>query len=735
MDREEMISRFAGFLRGYVDDNGNEVYINRLKDLLTLTPRRSLAIDWAHLNSFDPELAEELLENPEESIASAEDAIQIVLREPPLLVEREFKVHARFYNLPHTLLVKELGSEHINRLIQVEGIITRVSEVKPFVERAVFVCKDCGNEMARLQKPYENLVKPAKCDACGSKNIELDVEKSRFINFQSFRLQDRPESLKGGQMPRFVDAILLDDLVDTALPGDRVLLTGILRVILEGKEKRPIFKKVLEVNHIEQLSKEIEELEISPEDEQKIRELAKRKDIVDAIVDSIAPAIWGHKTVKKGIALALFGGVQRTLPDGTKLRGESHVLLVGDPGVAKSQILRYVANLAPRAIYTSGKSSSAAGLTAAAVRDEFTGSWVLEAGVLVLADGGFALIDEFDKMSDRDRSAIHEALEQQSYHHDFELLLADGKKVKIGELVDELIEENRDKVIIGRDTEILPVDHIELLAYDLERKDIVKVKADRVSRHKAPEKFIRIKFSNGREVTVTPEHPVMVWGDGKITEKPAEEIFPGDIALGVREYPIEVKAELRSAYKDRKDAENHHDYLYSRGIVGRITKTGTNFVVRETEREIPKELSKPLMRACKALKLRLTPTERMRFNQPLVKERYVAGILEKVEGRIVELERLAREDPTEALKVIPKSKIYTSSGITYNRFKKMLGEGNEAAIRVVRELISEMTESARKHLEEFYSWWNANVNFLRVKKVEIIPNDRWEWVYDVTVEP
>ena len=335
MDREDIIERFASFLRNYADDRGNEVYINKLKDLLTVIPKRSLTIDWTHLNSYDPELAEELLNNPEEAIEAAEDAIQIVLREPPIEKKEEFKVHARFYNLPKTLLVKELGSEHINRFIQVDGIVTRVSEVKPFVQKAVFVCKDCGNEMIRLQKPYENLIKPARCDACGSRNIDLDVEKSRFINFQSFRLQDRPESLKGGQMPRFVDAILLDDMVDSALPGDRVMITGILRVILEQKDKKPIFKKVLEVNHIEQLSKEIEELDISPEDEQKIRELARRKDVIETIVDSIAPAIWGMKDVKMGIALALFGGVQRILPDGTKLRGESHVLLVGDPGVAK----------------------------------------------------------------------------------------------------------------------------------------------------------------------------------------------------------------------------------------------------------------------------------------------------------------------------------------------------------------------------------------------------------------
>ncbi len=530
MDKEEMTNRFISFLREYSDDRGNKVYLNKISDILTVIPKRSVSINWEHLNGFDPELAQELLENPEETLLAAEDALQIILQEE-FFKKEPLRIHARFYNLPKTLLVKELGSEHINKLIQVEGIITRMSEVKPYVAKAVFVCKDCGNEMIRLQKPFASLVKPSKCDQCGSKNIELDVDKSNFINLQTFRLQDRPESLKGGQMPRFVDAILLDDLVDTALPGDRVVITGILRVILEQREKRPIFKKILEVNHIEQISKEIEELEITPEDEQKIRELAKRKDIVDAIVDSIAPAIYGYREVKKGIALALFGGVTRQLPDGTKLRGESHVLLVGDPGVAKSQILRYVANLAPRAIYTSGKSSSAAGLC------------VAPDSVIMTENGGF----EIGTLTENWLSKIGSI----EYEKGIEYAPFLGETLSI--------EKNR-------------------ISQNLLRK---------VWKLKAPKNLIKIRTITGKEILLTPETKLMTLENKTIAWKKAKDISSNDYVATVKK--LEVKEKPLLTLELLEDLDDLVLYGIKDKVKELIEKACENLGI--TKRELARELN------------------------------------------------------------------------------------------------------------------------------------------------
>ncbi|BAA29695.1 ATP-binding protein [Pyrococcus horikoshii] len=463
MEREEIIERFLKFFREYAEEGEEPLYMGKIKDLLTITPKRSIVINWMHLNSYDPELAEEVIENPEECILAAEDAIQIILKED-FLREDVPKIHARFHNLPKTLMVKEVGAEHINKLIQVEGVVTRVTEIKPFVSVAVFVCKDCGHEMVVPQKPYEGFVAVKKCEQCGSKNVQLDVEKSKFVNFQMFRIQDRPESLRGGQMPRFIDGILLDDIVDTAMPGDRVIVVGILRVIQEKREKVPTFKKVIEVNHIEPISKELEELEISPEDEQKIRELAKRKDIVSAIVDSIAPAIYGYKEVKKGIALALFGGVSRTLPDGTRLRGDIHVLLVGDPGVAKC-------------------------------------------------------VD-----------------------YDTEVLLGDGRKRKIGEIVEEAIKKAEKEGKLGRvdDGFYAPI-NLELYALDVRTLKVRKVKADIAWKRTTPEKMLRIRTKRGREIRVTPTHPFFTLEEGRIKTKKAYELKVGEKIATPREEAPEAE--------------------------------------------------------------------------------------------------------------------------------------------------------------------------------------------------
>jgi len=411
---EGMAAKFFQFFKTYGVDTGSPVYIEKLRELLTVKGGRSLEVDYVHVNAFIPDVAERLISKPDDVIRAAEMAVREVLKEPELGFPDDNlpEVHVRFFNLPRSIAPRKVGSDHLNKFVQVEGVVSRITEVKPFVHRAVYVCRACGNEMVRIQNPYSVYMKrPEKCEACGSRDLYLDDEKSTFIDYQTIRVQDAPEVLRGGQMPRFLDVVLLDDLVDSVQPGDRVIITGVLRRVEEKTEKRPVVRKVLIANHVQPINRDLDEIELTREDEQRIREEAGKPYFKERLVRSIAPNIYGMERIKEGIALSLVGGIGER-PDGTKMRDAIHVLLVGDPGKGKSALLEFLRRVAPRSILASAEGVTKAGFTAAAVRDELTGEWVLEAGVMVLADKGFALLDEFEKMKESDRNAIHRAMEQ-----------------------------------------------------------------------------------------------------------------------------------------------------------------------------------------------------------------------------------------------------------------------------------------------------------------------------------
>jgi len=412
---EELVRSFVNFFRNYVDDNGKHVYLEKLTDLTTTNPSQSLLIDWQQLHAVAPKLAEEVIEHPEEVIACAEDAIQIVLHED-LLVENPPKIYARFVNLPTTLSPRSVRSEHIGRLVQVRGIVSAIAEgertngVKGFIEKAVFVCKDCGNEMVRLQRPYEKFIVPPKCDACGSRNIELDLEKCHIVDMREIFVQDPADAMHASGTASYIRVILLDDNARMDInPGDEVLITGIVRGVMTKKNGTPALGWILEGNALIKLTKDIEDLEITPEDERKFREMVKDPEFDKKLIQSIAPDIIGREVEKKAALLPLFSGEDYEI-EGVHVKKRSHVLLFGDAGTGKSAIIRYIFKIAPRAAYSTGTHASGAGLTAAI--DSLDGKRVLKAGVLVLADRGVAVIDELDKMKDEEYQRMLDAMEQ-----------------------------------------------------------------------------------------------------------------------------------------------------------------------------------------------------------------------------------------------------------------------------------------------------------------------------------
>ena len=404
--------RFQDFLRSFRVDDEHK-YRKRLGHV-ALSGSRSIVVDFDDLIAFDPDLARSVLDKPDEDFEYLDRSAWAQLKiEDPEYAEVVKRLRVRFRKLPERNALRKIGSENIGRLLLIDGIIVRATSVKPLLIKAAFQCRKC-NAMSYVEQAGTLMRGPGVCAHCRSKIFEFMEKQSTFMNSQEIRIQERPEDLPPGQLPRAMDIKLSEDLVDIARPGDRVSITGIARAQQEfaGRKARlRTFELQLDANYVDVVGKEIEVVEITPEDERQIRELAKDPFIHRKLIASLAPSIYGYGDIKEAVLYLLFSGVPKRLPDGVTIRGETNVLLVGDPGTAKSQLLQYVSRIAPRGLYTSGRGTTAAGLTAAVMREK-SGGMVLEAGALVLADKGVACIDEIDKMRPDDRVAIHEALEQ-----------------------------------------------------------------------------------------------------------------------------------------------------------------------------------------------------------------------------------------------------------------------------------------------------------------------------------
>ncbi len=507
-----------------------------------------VAINFEDFSAHSPELAENLIDRPEETIQLLELALEELEWAPN-------DARVRFTSMSHQqeLYIRNIRSKHLGKMISIEGIVRQASEVRPLVTNAKFECPSCGTIISVLQID-KKFKEPSRC-SCGRRGGFKEIGKD-MVDAQVLTIEEASDNLHGGEQPKRMTIFLKEDLVDPNMemrttPGSRVRVIGILKEIAISTGSGAVltrFDLAIESNNIIPLEESFEDIDINEEDEREIRELAADPKLLDKMVDSIAPSVWGHKDVKKALAFQLFGGVRKTRSDGTKMRGDIHVLLVGDPGVAKSVMLGFISDVAPKARYVSGKSSTGAGLTATVVKDDILKGWGLEAGAMVLANKGIVCIDEFDKMDEEDRSTMHEAMEQQCMLPDFKLMLSDGTSVKIGKFIDDIIEKNSDKVYAGKDCEIVPVSNVELLSTDFDNH--FPIQADRVSRHVAPNNFIKIELSNGREISVTPEHPCWIVDGGKIKTVPAEKLKAGMF------FPIPSKIDIKP-----KPFKKKNDYL------------------------------------------------------------------------------------------------------------------------------------------------------------------------------
>lgn len=408
MDVQQQITSFKEFIEKYY----HEELLNKISK-----GEQSLLIDFAKLAQFNPLMADLLLDSPEETISACQIAVEHF---DILEVTKDFKV--RVFNLPKstTVRIRDIRTKHIGKLVQMEGVIRQTSDIRPQVVSARYECPSCGN-IIPLMMLDSQFKEPTAC-GCGRRG-KFRLLSKEMIDCQHLKLEEPTEIIEGHEQPRTINVFLSRDLTSPRVdrrnvPGSRVRMTGIIRevpVILKTGSKSTVMDIIFDAIYILPLSEDYEDISISKEEIEEFHKLSKTHNLFDKLIKSYAPSIQGYDKIKLAILLQMFSAVKKVDKQGKLERRENfHILLLGDPSTAKSQLIKYGFKVAPKFSFCSGSGSSGRGLTAAVVKDEFLGGYVLQAGAAVLANKGMLFADEINLMSEEDRNYLNECLESQT---------------------------------------------------------------------------------------------------------------------------------------------------------------------------------------------------------------------------------------------------------------------------------------------------------------------------------
>lgn len=412
LDSKTLIKKFHGFF----DESMQKEIRKAIHDDKSFLP-----VSFFDISEYDIDLGEQLLANPQDVLLIMEQTLKQFYEG-----DSNTYLKIRLTTLPSTekVMIRDIRSEHLGKLVMLEGLVVRKTDVRPRMTHIEYLCTnhDCNFAQDKLRVPQlEEKAKLLKmCPRCKS---PIELVNRVLIDSQNLVLGEIPEQLEhSGDQPKRMNILLQGDLVSSfkegkTNPGARVYVIGVVKEIPKvtrtGADSID-YDLIVQGNNIDLSEDDYSDINITSEEEEKIKALAASGDVVETLVANMAPSIYGNSKIKEAVILQLFGGAGGTKGDGIRVRGDIHVLLIGDPGAAKSQLLKAASKIAPKSSFVSGKSASGVGLTASVVRDEVMKGFALEAGALVLASGGLCAIDELDKMSEDDTSAMHEALEQQT---------------------------------------------------------------------------------------------------------------------------------------------------------------------------------------------------------------------------------------------------------------------------------------------------------------------------------